>query len=121
MLMVVLIVLMLMLVAVSVAVTVTRIAARLRLERPFYDSNVQPQLVQQAVEHVIVLIRQPAGLDLQGHVPIAQVIGGARQQVPIGDIDRRQQLGASADFDYQLTVTRGQAVTVLEGEPALEQ
>ncbi len=35
-----------------------------RLEGPLHDVRVQPELVDQAVQHVIVLVRQPPWLDL---------------------------------------------------------
>lgn len=111
-------VLMVMLVAVLVVVTVvvvvvvsvlvvavtmpTRgVAASLGLERTLDHLGVQPQLVHQPVQHVVVLVRQTPGLDLQRHVTIAQVVGGARQQVNVAGLYGRKQLGARPHLDHQ--------------------
>jgi hypothetical protein len=55
-----------------------RVAAGFGLERTFDDQRVKAELVHQAIEHVVVLIRQPTRLDLQRHVAIAEMVGGPR-------------------------------------------
>ena len=42
-------------------------------------THFEAESAQHVVEHVIVLVAQPAGADLQGHVTVAEVIAGARQ------------------------------------------
>src|SRR5882724_3293598 len=99
-------------VAVLVTVTVTvptRIPARLRLEGTLENVHGKPQLAHQTVEHVVVLVRQATWLDLQRHVPIAQVIGRSREQVAVVGLDRRQQLGARPHLDRPGAAARRQA------------
>lgn len=107
---------------VRVAVTVApRIASPLRLERLLDDVSVQAQLVHQTVEHVVVLVQHATRLDLQRHVTIAEVIGGAREQVRIAGLDAGEELRPRSYFDDQRAVTRREPISVLEREPPRQQ
>jgi hypothetical protein len=52
---------------------------------------------------------------------IAEVIGSAGEQVPIGRLDRREQLGAGAHFHDQGAVARREPITLLESQSTFEQ
>ncbi|HXK17677.1 MAG TPA: hypothetical protein VNG33_07735 [Polyangiaceae bacterium] len=124
---VMIVVVVVMIVVVTIVVVIVGVpvaagvAARLGLEGPFEHLGVESQLMHQAIEHVVVLVRKPPGLDLQRHVPIAQVVRGARQQVAISRLDDRQQLWSGAHLDHQLAVARRQTIAVFQRQAALEQ
>lgn len=111
---VVVVVAMAVVVVVVVPVPAARVAAGLWLEWLLDHLHFEPQLVHQTVEHVVVLIRQAPRLNLQRDVPIAEVVSGARQQMPVAGFDRRKQLGPSPNLDDQRAVARGEAITMLE-------
>jgi hypothetical protein len=113
---------MLMLTPLLVAMAVAaRVPAGLGLEGSLEHAHGKPELLHQAVEHVVVLVRQPPWLNLQRHVAIAQVVSGAREQVAIGALDRRQQLGARSHLDDQLAIAAGQPIAVFQRQTAVEQ
>lgn len=122
---VVVVVRMSVIVAVLVVVAMTMpagsVAAGLRLERTLDHQHFQAQLVHQAVEHVIVLVGQAPGLDLQRYVPVAQVIGRPSQQVTIRGFDGRKKLGSRPHLDHQRAIFAGEPLTVLERQTAFEQ
>lgn len=66
-----------MIVIMRMPMTTRCIATGFRFERPVPHLHRKPQLVHQAVEHVIVLVRQPARRELKWYVTITQMIRGA--------------------------------------------
>ena len=73
--------------AVFMGVTVTRassrlvvsVGARFGLERRRKGGHFEPELAQEPVEHVIVLVEQAPCIDLQSDVAVAQVIGSSQE------------------------------------------
>src|SRR5688572_20858573 len=88
----------LVMVAVCMIVAVARARGRfllavgsgLGLERRFQRGQVEAELAHHGVEHVIVLVEQPLGFDLQRDVAIAQVIRRSQEQVGVGSARARQ-------------------------------
>jgi hypothetical protein len=111
----------LVVVVASVTVATRSVAARLGLEGSFDQVSVEAKLVHQPIQHVVVLVREAPGLDLQGNVPIAEVVSGPRQQVPVGGLHRGELLRLRADSNDEGAVPRRQPVSVFEGQAALEQ
>src|SRR5688572_31057919 len=62
-----------------VRVGVRDIGTSLRFEWRELDPHLESESAQHVVEHMIVLVAQPARTDLQRHVAVSQVIAGARQ------------------------------------------
>ena len=108
------------LLVVSVAVSAA-VSSWLRLEWSLHDGYREAELLHQTVEHVVVLIREPPRLYLERHVAVSKVVSRAREQMPIGRFDGREQLGTCANFDDQCSVPRRQSIAMLEREPAFEQ
>ena len=67
------------------------VAASFGLEGGVQGGDAKAEGAHQAVEDVVVLERQPPGLDLQRYVPVTEVVGRARQQQRIG-IEQRPVL-----------------------------
>jgi hypothetical protein len=115
------IVIVIVIVIMRMPMTTRRIASGFRFERPFLHLHRKAQLVHQAVEHVIVLVGQPARRELQRYVTISQMIGGAREQVRIAGFDDRKLFGSRPNFDDQIAVLGGQPITMFERQPPFEQ
>ena len=90
---------------VEVFITVTRmmmaaaVGAVFRLKRSFDGLGLGAELFEHGLEHVVVEQAQPAVAHLQGHMAIAQVIGGTGQFEGIGAGDVQQLLGTGTDTD----------------------
>ena len=61
-------------------VLLTVVSAIFRLELPVFMGHCQTESLHHIVQHMIAQITQKTGADLQGHVAIAQMVGGAGQQ-----------------------------------------
>ena len=88
-------------VMMTVVMTVTTgIGTGLGLEGGLFDAHQETERGDHVVQHVIVRVAQPAVAYLQRHVPVAQVIGRARQQTRIVGRHRGDRLvGGPVDRD----------------------
>ena len=89
------------------------VGAMFWLERRFNGFGSRAQLIEHGLEDVIVEQAQPAITDLQRHVAVAQVIGGAGQLKGVGAGDVQQFFGAGAHA-HDAPVLRLQKVTVTQ-------
>ena len=64
---------------VAVAVAFAGVGAGFRFKRQMRESDLQAELAQHIVQHMIVVIAQLSGHDLQRNVAVAEVIAGFRQ------------------------------------------
>jgi hypothetical protein len=112
---------MVMSVAVIVAMAAGLVTAGLRLESALDDVGAEAELVHQAIEHVVVLVRQASWLNLERHVAITQMIRGTRQQMRITRFDDGERLWPGSHLDHELAVARRQTIAVFERKAALEQ
>lgn len=96
------------------------VRARLGLERSILDSNDQPQSPHHAIQHMIVQIAQPSGLDLQGHVAVSQVVAGTRKQVLVVTAYGRNTLRGRHDPNHE-AIFGEQQVTALQGFAAFQE
>ena len=113
-----------MLVSVTVMVGVGGVGAAFGLEGAAFGGDGEALVAGEIVEDVVVLPGEPVGADLQRHVAVAEVVGGAREAVRIaGAADGEKLVGGAHDDDESVAgVVRGaQAVAVDEGGPAGEQ
>src|SRR5688572_14690130 len=69
-----------MVVTIAVRVPMAPVRSGLRLERRLLHLHAEPQAAHHVVQHVVMTVAQPAGMDLQGHVPVAQVVARAGEQ-----------------------------------------
>jgi hypothetical protein len=76
------------------------VSAALGLEGGFFDAHRQAQTAHHLVEHVVVQIAQPAVPNLQRHMAVAEMIGGAREGARVGASDRRDGFRCRSDFDH---------------------
>ena len=74
------------------------VGAMFRLERRFDGRGAGPQLFEHGLEYVVIKQAQPAIADLQCHMAVAQVIGGAGQfkGTAAGDMQQLFRTGADA-------------------------
>ena len=79
---------------------VAAVSAGLWLERRLFDSDGEAQAANHLIEHVIVLITNPAVTDLQRHVPIAQMIAGPAQSHGLRGSHGRDGFRFSDDLHY---------------------
>jgi hypothetical protein len=61
-------------------VAAAAVGATLGRERSSLESDLGPEAANHVVEHVVVAILHAADLDLQRHVPVAEVVSDARQE-----------------------------------------
>jgi hypothetical protein len=104
---------------VTLAVTVT-VPARFGLEGREFGGDLEPELTTQAVEHVVVQIQKASALDAERNVTVAEVIGGAHQELQISGSSDRYVLGRGADARDPALPARAQPITVFQSRPARE-
>ena len=66
---------------------VAMVGAAFRFEGPLGKRHGKAQATDHVIQHVIVQIARPACADLQGHMPIAEVITGPREQNGFVEVD----------------------------------
>jgi hypothetical protein len=71
-------------------ITLTVIGARFRMKRRCHAVDRKTEAAHHVIEHMIVLPGELAGRNLQHHVTIAQMIGGAHQLEMIMAFNNRQ-------------------------------
>ena len=96
------------------------IGARFRLERGLFGLDRQAQATQHVVQHMVVLKAQQAGFDLQRHMTVTQVVGGAGQQVRVGAAHRGHCLGRRQHADQVGAIGIGQQFTAAQQVAAFE-
>jgi len=115
-----------MLVAVVVRVVVAGsvrmlvIGAWLGLERSLFPGHLEAECAHHVIEHVVCLVGDEIRSNLQAHVAIAEVIGGARELPAVRAANDGQLLGLGVD-PQDLPVARAQMVTVLEARATLDE
>ena len=83
----------------SICVSMSVIGTPLGFEGHLFLSYVKPQSSDHLIENVIGLITQPAVSDLQGNMPIAEVVTGTRQPQEVIGPRRRNALGRGMHID----------------------
>jgi hypothetical protein len=79
--------------------------------------HAEAETAHHVVEHVVVLIGEPTDADLEGNVPIAEMICGAREQQRI--FRRRHAQGFIGGDDFvRLALVRDQPIAVRENAAA---
>ena len=108
-------------IVVMVVIAVMMVAATVRAsfgsEGRAREGDVQPQAAHEVVEHVIVLVGEAAGRDLERHVPIAEVVRRAREEERVVG-GRDAEILVGGDDRIRLAVVGEQAVAVHEHRAA---
>ena len=82
------------------------VATSFGFEGPLFDDNGQAKRADHVVEHVVVSVGQPVRADLQGDVPVAEVVGGGAKPRAMAIRGARdgQGLRNGPDHDQHLPV-----------------
>jgi hypothetical protein len=81
---------------------------RLGLERSATRLHGEAEPAHHVVEHVIVLVREPAIAELNGYVPVAEVVRTSQEQVRVGCVRNRKVLRRRAHDDHLAAVGQQQ-------------
>ena len=96
--------------AVSVRMAVTlgtaTVGTRLRFKRRLHQGGLQAKTTQHVIQYVIVLIAQQTVCDLQGHMPVTQVVGRSRQLGGVAAMDCSHRFSCINNLD-DFTVVAG--------------
>jgi len=95
------------------------VGTRLGLERRSLCPHRQAQAVDHVVQHMIVLIAQPAVPDLEQYVPITEVVSGPGQQPGVVGPHRRYRLRRGDHLDHAAIVSQ-EAIAAAQDLAALE-
>lgn len=95
------------------------VGAGLGLERLLFDNDSKTQATHHFVEHVIVLIANPAVAELQRDVSISQVIARATQSQRYRRTHCRDGFGLGDDL-HDPTIVREQMIAATQNRSSLE-
>ena len=99
---------------------VTTIGARLGFESRLFDQHLEAQTSHHLIEHMIVLIANPARADLQCDMSIAQVITDTRELPGICGANRRYSFRRGQHFDDASILTE-QSIAATKHASSLEE
>jgi len=83
-----------------VPVVPAAVGPRFRFERGFDRGEASTQSFQHLLQHVIGRKPQEAVADLDRHMPVAEMVAGARQRLRRGAFDVQQPFRPRDDFDH---------------------
>jgi hypothetical protein len=99
---------------------VSTIGPRLRFERSLFDQHLEPKTSHHVIEHMIMLIPNPAHADLQWDMSIAEVIADTRKLPGICGTNRRYSFRRGQHFDDASILTK-QSITATKHASSLEK
>jgi len=111
-------------VAMPVPVSARGVSAVFRLKAFVHRVHDQVHSAQHVGQHVVGLDLQVVGLEFDGHMPIAQVVGGANQVIrravlgAVGNLEHRLRRGDGA---HQRTVLSKQYITAPQNRTARQE
>jgi len=90
------------------------------LERRLYSGHTQPESAHHRIQHMIMQPAQAPWLDLQRHMPVAEMVGGARKQQWVINLDTGDRLGGGSNLDH-LALLVGKQITIAQALTAWQQ
>lgn len=90
------------------------------LERRLYSAHTQSEPAHHRVQHMIMQPAQPPWLDLQRHMTVAEMVGGAHKQQRVVRLGTGNRLGGGSNLD-DLALLVGEQITIAQALTTWQQ